>query len=165
MHLVVMGVSGCGKTTLGRALAGRLGRDFEDADDWHPPANREQMRQGIPLGDRERQPWLETLAGLLAERAAAGRPLVLACSALKEVYRDILRRGDPELAWLWLRIDPATCRARLASRGGHFMPASLADSQFAALEPPAGPRVLELDGCLGTEQLLERILAWPAILG
>lgn len=135
--IVVMGVSGAGKTTLGRALADALGRDFADADDFHPPENLAKMRAGIPLNDADRAPWLSALGEEASRHASAGRPLVLACSALRQTYRDALRSSAPDTRFVFLDGARETVAARLASRRGHFMPANLLDSQLATLEPPS----------------------------
>jgi len=132
--IVVMGVSGCGKSTVGRALADVLGWDFLDADDFHPSANVRKMAAGIPLTDGDRAPWLEILRGALAERLQQGTGVVLACSALCRRYRDILRQaGDVRFAHL--RVERAELAARLAGRQGHFFATALLDSQLATLEP------------------------------
>jgi len=131
-----MGVSGSGKTTVASALARELGAELIEADDHHPPANVEKMRAGIPLDDEDRRPWLATLARLLRERHARDERTVLACSALKRAYRDVLRSAVPpaETFTIELDADPDTVRQRMASRTGHFMPASLLESQLATLE-------------------------------
>lgn len=134
--LVVMGVTGTGKSTVAALLAGRLGWDLEEGDDLHPPANVEKMRGGEPLTDEDRWPWLAAIAGWLGTRGAAGG--VVACSALRRAYRDRLRAGAAGLRFVPLAGDRALIGARQAARPGHFMPASLIDSQFAALEDPAG---------------------------
>lgn len=136
-HILVMGVSGSGKSTIARALAERLGFEMIEGDDLHPPANVEKMRAGIPLTDADRRPWLEELAALLTDRHARRQGTVLACSALKRSYRDILRSGVPpdESFVIELDADPDTLRARMSTRTGHFMPMGLLDSQFATLEP------------------------------
>lgn len=130
-----MGVSGSGKSTVGRLLADELGWAFADADDFHPPANRAKMAAGQPLDDADRAPWLAALADLLRDHLARAAPLVLACSALKRAYRDRLA-VSPEVAFVHLQGDPALIAARLAGRADHFMPAALLGSQLAALEPP-----------------------------
>jgi gluconokinase len=136
MIVVVMGVCGCGKTTVGKALAAALGWRFFDADDFHPPANIEKMAAGIPLTDTDRWPWLDRLAAEMGAIERAGGHAVLACSALRQAYRDRLTvAGDVRFAHL--RGDRATIVARVAARPGHYMPATLVDSQFAALELPA----------------------------
>lgn len=129
-----MGVSGSGKSTVGRMLAEALSLPFADADDFHPPANIAKMRAGTPLTDEDRWPWLDALGAWLAAQPAGG---VVACSALKRAYRDRLRAALPGLRLLFLHGDPALIAARQAARPGHFMPPALMASQFATLEPPA----------------------------
>jgi len=131
--IVVMGVSGSGKSTAGAALAQRLGVPFADADDFHPAANIAKMKAGIALDDEDRHPWLEAIGHWLAERQSDGG--VMSCSALKRAYRDQLRRHCPRIEFLHLSGSPEVIAARQASRQGHFMPASLMASQFATLEP------------------------------
>jgi gluconokinase len=135
-HVIVMGVSGSGKTTVGEGLAKELGFEMIEGDDYHPPANVEKMAAGIPLTDEDRRPWLATLAELLADRHARDRGTVLACSALRRSYRDVLRAAVPpgELFVIELDADPETLRARMAKRKGHYMPVSLLESQLATLE-------------------------------
>ena len=136
--LVVMGVSGSGKTTIAEGLATRLGWQFQEGDDLHPAANIAKMKAGTPLDDADRQPWLEAIAKLIDRWLAAGEDGIVACSALKHAYRDILLDGRPNLRLVYLQAEPSQLKARLAGRHGHFMPASLLDSQLAALEEP-GP--------------------------
>src|SRR5262245_28734087 len=138
MVIVVMGVSGSGKTTIGRALATRLGWPFEDGDDLHPTANVAQMRRGIPLTDADRAPWLERLGAIVEDPGATAANLVLACSALRKRYRDVLRaHGDGHvLRFVHLKGDYELIAARIRSRTDHFMPASLLQSQFDTLEEP-----------------------------
>lgn len=143
MTVVLMGVCGCGKTSVGRSLAIRLGWAFLDADDFHPPANVRKMAAGIALTDDDRWPWLDRLRGELASIDARGAHAVLACSALRERYRERLSQGR-ELRWVYLKGDIATIEHRLASRSGHFMPASMLASQFAALEEPAQALVIDI---------------------
>lgn len=131
--LVVMGVSGSGKSTVGAALAQRLGVPFEDADDLHPPANIAKMSAGIPLDDDDRHPWLETIGAWLAARDGHGG--VVSCSALKRAYRDQLRAHAARAVFVHLHGTREVIARRQASRPGHFMPASLLDSQFDTLEP------------------------------
>lgn len=138
-----MGVSGCGKSTIGRLLAGRLGLPFLDADEFHPPANVAKMAAGVPLEDADRWPWLARLHAELAAAAGTGRGAVLACSALKAAYRERLRQGLDACRFVHLRGSPALIAARLAERRHRYMPASLLASQFAALEPPAD--AIEID--------------------
>ena len=133
---VVMGVSGSGKTTIGRALASELGADFLEGDKFHPPSNVAKMSRGEPLDDADRWPWLDRLAEELARARSSGRSVVLACSALKRSYRDRLRRGAPDLRLVYLKGDKALILERLRARKQHFMPPGLLDSQFKALEEP-----------------------------
>ncbi|WP_319452153.1 MULTISPECIES: gluconokinase [unclassified Mycobacterium] len=130
--IVVMGVSGSGKSTVGAALAQRLRVPFADADDFHPPANIAKMTAGHPLNDDDRRPWLETIGGWLAEHVEGG---VMSCSALKHAYRDQLREHCPSVEFLHLAGTPEVIGRRQASRPGHFMPATLLASQFETLEP------------------------------
>jgi gluconokinase len=132
--IVVMGVSGSGKSTVGAALAGRLGVPFEDADDLHPPANVAKMTRGEPLDDDDRWPWLERIGEWLVEHVDGG---VIACSALKRKYRDQLRHHCHSVEFLHLEGGRDVIERRQASRPGHFMPASLLTSQFETLEPLA----------------------------
>ena len=131
--IVVMGVSGSGKSTVGAALAQRLRVPFADADDFHPPANIDKMTAGEPLNDDDRYPWLEAIGRWLAEHCDGGG--AMSCSALKRKYRDQLRRHCPGVEFLHLSGTPEVIGRRQASRPGHFMPASLLQSQFATLEP------------------------------
>lgn len=136
--IVVMGVSSSGKTAVGKALARRLHAPFLDGDDFHPPANKEKMRAGIPLTDEDRWPWLESLAAALRQAAASKGVAVGACSALRRSYRDFLRnRVHQPLLFVHLHGDKAVIAARIARRTHEYMPASLLDSQFATLEMPA----------------------------
>jgi len=130
--VVMMGVSGSGKTTVGAALAQRLRVPFADADDFHPEANIAKMSAGIPLDDADRGPWLDAIAAWLADHAATGG--VASCSALKRAYRDVLSAAAPQAVYLHLHGDRDVLAARVAGRPGHFMPAALIDSQFATLE-------------------------------
>lgn len=136
-HVVVMGVSGCGKSTIAANIAMRLGWPFEEGDRFHLPASIEKMSAGIPLEDADRWPWLEKLASLIGEQQSAGRSSVLACSSLKRAYRDILRTGAPRVRFLHLHGDRAVLQARLDARKGHFFPPGLLTSQYATLEPLA----------------------------
>lgn len=164
MIVVVMGVAGAGKTTVGRLLARRLGYDFAEGDAFHPDRNVEKMRAGIPLSDADRGPWLDALAREIEAWRAAGRDVVLACSALKRSYRERLVRGRPGLRLVHLRGDPALLRARLEARRGHFMPAALLESQLEALEPPAPDEpALELDVAAPAEQLVAAIATWLGV--
>jgi gluconokinase len=150
--VIVMGVCGCGKSTVGQALANQLGWPFFDADDFHPPANVAKMAKGIALTDEDREPWLDGVAVEMRAVARKGQHAVLACSALKESYRQRIARGlqDPEgeggseLRIVYLKGDAKTIEPRLALRSGHFMPASLLQSQFAALEEPEHAMVIDI---------------------
>jgi gluconokinase len=154
-HVVVMGVSGCGKTTVAHGISAATGLLFAEADDFHSRANVEKMRAGIPLDDEDRWPWLRDLAGWMAERAEEGRSTVIACSALRRVYRDRLAEGPLSLDFVHLDGPPDVIRARLASREGHYMPASLLDSQLATLEPlQVDERGVVLDVSLPPDQLV-----------
>jgi carbohydrate kinase (thermoresistant glucokinase family) len=134
--VVVMGVAGAGKSTVGAALAEALGCAFADADEFHPPANIAKMRAGTPLTDADRQSWLAAIAARIDEWRAAGKSGVIACSALKRAYRRIVIGDRPEVRLAYLKGDPALIRQRLKTRQHHFMPASLLDSQFETLEEP-----------------------------
>ena len=136
--LVVMGVSGSGKTTVAALLAGRLGWEFEDGDDFHPPANVAKMAGGTPLTDTDRWPWLDSMAAWIDATRATGRRGVLACSALKRAYRQVLVGNRPDVRLVYLKGSKELIGARQSARQGHFMPPGLLDSQFAALEEP-GP--------------------------
>lgn len=135
--LVVMGVSGSGKTTIARLLADRLGYRFAEGDDFHPPANVAKMSRDEPLTDDDRAPWLAAIHTYAVERLAAGDRLVVTCSALKRRYRDVLLRGIGDGRVVFLHGDRELIAGRLAARKGHFFPADLLDSQFSALEEPA----------------------------
>lgn len=136
MIVVLMGVSGCGKTTIGKLLSDCLGWPLLDADDYHPPANIEKMRSGIPLTDEDRWPWLARLNALLKDKASRSENTLLACSALKQKYRDRLADGCSDLRWVYLKGSFALIESRLKARKGHYMKAGLLESQFAALEEP-----------------------------
>lgn len=134
--IVVMGVSGSGKTTIGRALAAAHGLDFVDGDDLHPAENVAKMQAGTPLDDADRAPWLDAVARTLGDAAAHPAGVVVACSALKRTYRDRLRAGAPGCRFLYLALVPEVAASRVGHRPGHFMPASLVANQFATLEVP-----------------------------
>ncbi len=135
--IVVMGVAGSGKTTVGRALSIAVGAPFIDGDDLHAPAARAKMAQGIALDDVDRMPWLDSIGAVIADETRYPLGVVVACSALRGIYRDRLRaRVGPQLRFLFLKGGRALMRKRIASRKGHYMPVSLIDSQFAALETP-----------------------------
>ncbi len=158
--IVVMGVSGVGKTTVARLLADRLDLPYAEADDFHPAANIAKMSAGTPLDDHDRQPWLRALGGWLGERAAAGSGGVVTCSALKRDYRDVLRAACPDAFFLHLSGSHDLIGDRLAHRTGHFMPPSLLDSQYAVLEPlQADERGTVLDVDAAPDTLVERAVA------
>jgi len=136
LAIVVMGVTGAGKTTVGRLLAGRIGCAFIEGDDYHPETNVAKMRAGEPLTDDDRAPWLAKLAAVVAAELAAGRVIVLACSALRQSYRDVLAGGDRRVLFVHLAGPRDLVARRLAGRTGHFMPAALLESQYATLEAP-----------------------------
>lgn len=136
MIVVLMGVSGSGKTTVGRALASQLGWGFADADDYHPEANKAKMHAGIPLTDQDRWPWLEALRHLIDEARRQHRNLVLACSALKHEYQHYLQHDAEDIRYVFLEGSESLIAERLAARHGHFMNPALLHSQFEALQPP-----------------------------
>jgi gluconokinase len=162
--IIVMGVAASGKTTVGGRLASRLGWAFHDADDRHPAANVEKMARGEPLTDADRAPWLDALRRVIDEALARGEHAVLACSALRRSYRDRLRpapsterTGPSPVRFVYLRASPDLVAARAAARPGHFMPAALVPSQFAALEEPDD--ALVVDAAEPPDALVDRIVA------
>jgi len=161
VYLVVMGVAGCGKSSLGAALAQAEGLPLIEGDDHHSPASREKMRQGIALTDADREGWLATLGQLLQNQPQGA---VLTCSALKKAYRDRLRNACPGLRFVFLEIDRANAGQRVAARADtHFFSSALVDSQFATLESPVGEAgVLRLDALLDLPTLQQQASAWLA---
>jgi gluconokinase len=162
--VIVAGVSGSGKTTVGALLAGRLDWRFADADDFHPAANVEKMRAGIPLTDADRLPWLRAIAAWMDERIGHGEDAVLACSVLKRSYRDLLLDGRPAARMVFLAPGREVLARRLAARHGHFFPEQLLNSQFDALEPPApDERVLTVVPVDTPAATVDSIIAllWP----
>lgn len=157
--IVIMGVAGCGKSSLGAALARALGLPLVEGDDFHSPASRDKMSRGIALTDADRAGWLDTLGGQLRAHPAG---LVLTCSALKRAYRDRLRSAEPGLRFAFLELDRAAALERVAARAAsHFFSASLVDSQFATLESPVGePGVLRLDALQPLDVLCAATGAW-----
>lgn len=151
-----MGVAGSGKTTVGLALARELGSRFLDADAFHPEENIAKMASGIPLTDKDREPWLDSLAGKLAAVRAEGASFVLACSALKESYRERLMRQAPDLKVVFLDGTAALIHQRISTRNGHFMPPILLQSQFEALEIPQTAIRLDVEAPVAV--LVSRIL-------
>lgn len=159
-HVVVMGVSGCGKSTVAEGLAAVLGWPLAEADRFHPAANVAAMRSGRPLTDDDRRPWLADLAAWIAAEEACGRSSVMACSALRRAHRDVLRSGAPDVVFVHLDGPVEAIRSRMAVRTGHFMPASLLDSQVATLEPlAADERGVVLDVRADPDVLVEQVLA------
>lgn len=154
--IIVMGVSGCGKSSVGERLAGQLDLAFVEGDSLHPAGNVAKMAQGIPLTDDDRWPWLDLIGADLAAARRSGRGLVISCSALKRVYRDRLRNAaGGDLAFVFLKGTPELLAMRMGARKGHFMPKSLLDSQLATLEVPTGePGVVTVS----IDQTLEAIV-------
>jgi gluconokinase len=157
--LLVTGVSGSGKTTVGSLLAGRLGWAYAEADAFHPSANLAKMSAGHPLDDADRAPWLAAIGAFIDETTAAGRPAVVTCSALKRAYRETLRRGRDNVRLVFLDAGYPVVRDRLGSREGHFFPAELLASQYRDLEPP-GPDegAVTVSADASPEQIVERII-------
>ena len=161
--VVVMGVSGCGKSTVGQLLARQLRAEFLEGDELHPPRNIERMSAGIALTDADRRDWLLAIAQQIADARAGHHRLVVSCSALKRSYRDMLRTAASHLAFVHLHASSELLAARLALRPGHFMPASLLDSQLQTLEPPrADERALQLDAALPAADISAQAAAWLA---
>ena len=150
MIALIMGVSGSGKTKVGRTLARTLGWRFIDSDDLHPQANVAKMASGVPLTDDDRWPWLDRIVAEMQRASAAGEHIVVACSALKQAYRDRLAAGG-DVRVVYLKGDAATIAPRLTHRSGHFMPASLLPTQFAALEEPRNAIVIDIRDPLETK--------------
>jgi gluconokinase len=144
MIVVLMGVSGSGKTSVGEAMEQRLGWPLLDADTYHPPANIEKMSRGVPLEDSDRWPWLDRLNAMVREADARGESALLACSALKARYRERLAAGLRDVRWVYLKGDFALIESRLMARKGHYMKAGLLQSQFAALEEPSDALVVDI---------------------
>ncbi len=160
--VVLMGVSGSGKTTTGEALAARWGWPYHDGDDFHPPANVEKMRGGTPLTDADRRPWLEALHRKAEEVLAAGEGAIIGCSALKQTYRDVLRGYLTRVVFVWLDVPRDELEDRMEHRRDHFMPPSLLDSQLAALEVPED--AVRVDGDGPVDEVVDRVaravVAW-----
>ncbi|MBO0819227.1 MAG: gluconokinase [Nocardiopsaceae bacterium] len=161
MILVVGGVSGSGKTTVGALLAGRLGWRFADADDFHPDSSVAKMRDGIPLTDADRLPWLNVIGAWMDDRIAAGESAVLACSALKRDYRDLLLTGRPAVVIAVLDVPRPELERRLTLRHGHFFPERLLESQLATLELPEADEeaAVSVPVSGGTGETADRVLA------
>ena len=164
MILIVAGVAGSGKTTVGALLAGRLRWRFADADTFHPEANVAKMRAGTPLTDADREPWLHAITDWMDQRIAAGQSAVVTCSALKRTYRDDLLTGRPAATMVFLQVSKEVLERRLTSRPGHFFSEKLLDSQLSALEPPApGERVQTVLAEGDAAQTAAKVIAtlWP----
>jgi gluconokinase len=158
--VVTMGVSGCGKSTVGAGLARAWGVPFVEGDDLHSPANVARMAAGLALTDEDRREWLQSLAARIAQARRAGQGLVVSCSALKRIYRDVLRAAVPDLVFVHLRGDRGLLQARMAARPGHYMPVALLDSQFAILEPPGvDERALDYEVTLAPDAIVDAVRA------
>lgn len=158
--IVMMGVSGVGKTTIGTLLADRLGWGYAEGDSYHPPQNVEKMRAGTPLDDADRGPWLAAIAADIDRWRESGQGMIVACSALKRSYREILIGGRPDVLLVRLAGDEALIRARMETRTDHYMPPSLLTSQIATLEPPAPDEgAITVDVTRSPEQCVAHILA------
>ncbi|MFK2893552.1 gluconokinase [Dyella flagellata] len=156
-----MGVTGCGKSTIAAALCQRTDAYLIEGDAFHPPANVRKMSAGTPLTDEDRQGWLERLGQEVIDRLARSESVVLTCSALKRRYRETLRQAVPDLGFAFLALTPEQARERVSHRAGHFMPATLVDSQFRDLEPPYGePLVLAVASTAPVDAIAEEIVAW-----
>ncbi|GAA1791133.1 MAG: gluconokinase [Actinobacteria bacterium] len=160
-HVVVMGVSGCGKSTVAKGVAEAMNLPFAEADRFHPEENVAKMAAGIPLNDDDRYPWLRDLSAWMATQAAQGQSTTMACSALKREYRDILRAGPPELCFIHLNGPMEVIAERMAARTDHFMPVSLLASQFEALQPLEPDEVgVVLDLRKTPEELIDEAATW-----
>ncbi|MCB1834795.1 MAG: gluconokinase [Geminicoccaceae bacterium] len=158
--IVVMGVTSSGKSSIGRALADRLGAAFFEGDDFHPRANVEKMSRGQPLDDADRAPWLDAIATEIERQARTGRSAIFTCSALRRIYRDRLRRGSGYLRFVFLDGERELIAGRMAARRDHFMPPTLLPSQLATLERPDGEAdVLQVDNSAGIGEIVEQIAA------
>jgi len=164
MIVILMGVSGSGKTTIGQILSEKLSWPLFDADEFHSAASIEKMRNGIPLEDADRWPWLDRMNAMLREREARGESVLLACSALKQAYRDRLSKGIAEIRWIYLKGQIELIRERLEARKGHYMKAGLLESQFAALEEPEHALSVDIDDSPDSiaDSILGRLQALPA---
>lgn len=151
-----MGVSGCGKSTIGKAIAANLGWDFYDADDFHPPHNVAKMTSGIPLDDNDRAPWLASLHDLISSTLKADRAGVLACSALKERYRRQLLEGNPNAQVVYLKGSYELIWSRMSARAGHYMKPEMLQSQFAVLEEPQNAIVVDI--ALPPDEIVAQVL-------
>ena len=162
--VVVMGVSGSGKSTVGKLLARELKAEFLEGDELHPPRNVERMASGIALTDTDRRDWLLAIAEQIADASASHHGLIVACSALKRGYRDMLRAASAQLRFVYLHAEPALLEARLEQRTGHYMPASLLTSQLQTLEAPLPAEgALALGASLAPAHLAAQAVAWLAM--
>ena len=157
MVIILMGVAGSGKSSVGEALARRLKWPFRDADDFHSERNREKMRCGVPLDDNDRRPWLEAIRASIVQSLSAGENAIYACSALKQAYRQLLAADAEEVKFVYLKGPPGLINERLAHRQGHFFNPALLRTQFDDLEEPHG--VLEADISLPPEAIADSIIA------
>ena len=157
MFYIIMGVSGTGKSTIGKLLSDRTGWSFYDADDFHPPENIDKMNRGIALTDGDRLPWLQELQQLITDTLSRDQSGILACSALKSQYRQILRDGHAEVIFIYLSGDYDCIQSRLKQRQGHFMSSDLLHSQFETLEEPKDALVIDVS--LEPEQIVDKILS------
>lgn len=168
-HVIIMGVSASGKTTVAELLDQRTGVPYAEADAFHPQANKDKMASGTPLTDDDRWPWLRTLRDWMGGQAAVGRSTIVTCSALKKSYRDVLREADGDEFFILLDAPADVLADRMAARKGHFMPASLLDSQLATLEPLTEDELdghgATLDATATPEQIVDEILALPQLAG
>jgi gluconokinase len=158
MILIAMGVSGAGKTRIGELLAERLQCSFTDGDAFHSAANKEKMHKGIPLTDEDRWPWLKTIRAAIEEKQRANEDAVFTCSSLKRVYRDILREGDKDVCFVYLKGTRAVLEERLQTRTGHFFDPSLLQSQLDTLEEPGDDEAITVSIDLTPEQIVDSVL-------
>jgi len=158
MIIIVMGVSGSGKSRVGQALAQRLGWQFQDADDFHTQAAKEKMKQAIPLNDQDRQPWLQAMGSAIDRWLIAGKNTVLACSALKSSYRQILGIQDSRVQFIYLQGSFELIYKRLKHRQNHFMKESLLQSQFETLEEPTPSGAIYIDACQSPEVIVQQVI-------
>lgn len=165
--IIVMGVSGCGKSSVGALLAERLGLAFVEGDSLHSAGNVAKMAQGVPLTDEDRWPWLETIGALMAEALDRGEGIVVSCSALKRVYRDRLRQATSDrLSFVFLEGTPELLLSRMGARTGHFMPVTLLESQLRTLEVPTGEQgVITVNIDASVETIVDRALKELTVIG
>lgn len=158
MFIIFMGVSGCGKTTIGKKTADVLGVPYYEGDEYHSPENVEKMSRGIPLTDEDREDWLDTLSQLLRNKLGAGESGVLSCSALKQKYRDQLCIDPKQVLFIYLKGSYGLIRSRMQARIGHYMPSDLLKSQFEALEEPEDVFAVNIDQA--PEEILDKVLSY-----